>query len=231
MQGLTPTNVYRELESDERFSDRLPSKRTVVRRAKEAQTADTSGAWSIETDETDNPGAVLDVLSAVISFTQGRIRSISTAEATWIVHIREVRPDAPTMDTYLLARFYLVREAKEAAYADLDMYLAFAPWRGEAHESRYREAVKAGWVQEAPLTLGGLVNSEHREDEEIFREMIAASLEVLGSQLQGLGTVQTQTFEKIQAAMAPLGRQLQQQMADFQRKMQPVIDSIEIPES
>jgi len=39
LQGMTPAEVARELEADERFANRVPSTRMIQRRAKEAQTA------------------------------------------------------------------------------------------------------------------------------------------------------------------------------------------------
>jgi hypothetical protein len=70
------------------------------------------------------------------------------------VRLHDAAPGLPFFDSWRLARLYLAREARKEPTHDLDMLVAFAPWRsGEEGWHKYFEAVLPGWVLVAPRFL------------------------------------------------------------------------------
>ena len=79
-----------------------------------------------------------------------------------MARVRAVAPRLRPWEAYLLARFYVAREAMDEHAADLDGYVAFAPWLSPKHRARWERAIAERWVPDVPpalrfpiLTIGG----------------------------------------------------------------------------
>jgi hypothetical protein len=141
--GWNATDIHRALQQDERVAGRLPTVRTVQSMVKDARPRDASGPWSLADGDVSGADAalILPVLAAVVREREGHVPGVTRREAAWIVKLRRAVPDLPPWETYRLARRYLVREDRKEPCMDLDLFLAFAPWRDEAAAQAYATAV------------------------------------------------------------------------------------------
>lgn len=162
----SPAQIRRGLERQKGFEGRLPSAKTfetIVKRIRGA--GDSTAPWHLSDG---NEGAlILPVLAEVIANTMGERRHLTEAEAGWICRVRRAAPDlSPLFAAYQLARVYLSRNARDVPTADLDAFLAFAPWRSEELAQRYYNAVYEGWTGPPLHFLDKIVSSdfhvEHR---------------------------------------------------------------------
>jgi hypothetical protein len=149
----SPAAIYRELERDERFADRLPTLRTVQNIARDFSPPDPSAAWSLADAEDGEPAAVLPVVAAITQYTEGRVRGVSRREAEWITRIREASPSVEPVTCWRLARLYFGRTERKESTAPLDSLLAFAPWASKAATDAYVEAIENEWVDSAPMLI------------------------------------------------------------------------------
>lgn len=131
----------------------MPALRTVQDRVKRLRVPDTSGRWVFAEADPGEAGPVLESVAAVIEQTDGRIRQVTRAEATWIGRLAVARPTLPPFERWFLARFYLTRTANNDPVGDLDSYLAFAPWESPEAQERYATAIEEGWIQDGPASL------------------------------------------------------------------------------
>ncbi|HEY7030231.1 MAG TPA: hypothetical protein VH482_02840 [Thermomicrobiales bacterium] len=153
LQGWGGTQIRTELSRREQFGGRLPTVRTVQSIVREIAPRDGSGEWSPLKADPESAALALDALAAVVESSEGRIRSLTVAEAERISALRTMRPDLPPWDAWFLARTYLAREPHGDPVDDLDAYLAFAPWRDDESFERYLSATDAGWVTSSPMVL------------------------------------------------------------------------------
>lgn len=102
---------------------------------------------------------MLAALAAVVAGRDGRITMFSVAEATWIATIRQARPDLPPWDAWFLARNVVARESHNDPTDDLDLFLAFAPWRDDESRDGYIAAAKAAQIPQAPLFVHQMIIS------------------------------------------------------------------------
>ncbi len=123
---------------------------------------------------------LLDVLADVTVVTKGLVTTLTRAEAEWIGRVLIAapslmeRPDQPRdpweedwrryfnvarglgWGVYAIAREYLLRTNDGRSTADLDLYLAFEPWRSPLHRLAYDSVAPAG-TQPFGLRRGGPV--------------------------------------------------------------------------
>jgi hypothetical protein len=158
LRGWAPGQVYAELAKAPAFRDRLPARRTVERHVA-AVTPRAAEPW-VWCDDDDAP-VVLEALAEVIHRTDGRKVQFSRGEAAWVARVRRAVPDLPCYPAYLLARAYLLREEAEEQAADLDGFLAFAPWRSNTHRQRWEEAISNRWIPGPPwwISYGAIVEA------------------------------------------------------------------------
>lgn len=171
--GYAATQVLIELQKDRNLKgEYLPPLRTLQRIIRDdIIPQDPSGPWSLADSEGIDAPAILEVLAEVISHTEGRVKSVTRNEAKWIVSISRAVPDLPTWGVFTLARAYLKREETKESTADLDTYLAFAPWRDREHEEAYKKAVEAGYVTETrPNTIYYRIQLEAMKDKWLREE-------------------------------------------------------------
>jgi hypothetical protein len=177
-RGHTPSAIRQEVLDV--FGEPItPSLRTVREMAKAVHTRDVTGPWSPAADTTGVPEVILAVLAAVLAETAGSdstnfapgpampagpIRSITRAEAAIIANVERATPGLPAFELWRIARLYLARAARDEPTDDLDGFLAFQPWRGNAEEGwrAYSLAVHFRWVREAPGYLVGSIYRAHQ---------------------------------------------------------------------
>jgi len=159
--GTSAAQIHAQLVDE--FGEWVPSVRTVQDIVKEVKVHDSSDRWSLVNSDPGTVGIVLPVLAAVIRRSKGR-RFLTTAEARWVVRVRKAAPDLPAIAIYQLARLYMQRQESGHSVADLDSFLAFAPWRGRAFWNSYKEAAEERWIERPilPWTFGQYRDMLHR---------------------------------------------------------------------
>jgi len=153
-----------------------PSLRTIQRLVAKLTPTDPSSPWSLADAEGDDAELILPVLASVIEKTEGERQHLTRAEADWIERIRRAAPDLPpTVELFWLARDYILRTEREESTADIDAFLAFAPWRLGEPRQRYLNALGKEWTTPSPLldTVAADI-IELAADEEWLRRMARA---------------------------------------------------------
>ena len=140
----TPAQIYREI--GERDQSRV-SRRTVERIVKENRVKDETGPWLMKETDGEDARLILNVLAGVMTWSKGYRQSITKAEAEWILRISKAAPGLSTRNIWLVAATYRSRDHRGADTTDLDAYLSFMPWLDEEALSRYKSAVKSGWIK------------------------------------------------------------------------------------
>ena len=132
--------------------DYLRQIRPVECMAKEANARDTSGTWELGDSESgEDARLILEVLTEIIDWSYGKQQHFTKGEAMWILKIRKAAPDLDMLRAWLLAILYRTRETLEIETADLDHFVASAPWRSDEARDKYEQRLEKGWVQEFPM--------------------------------------------------------------------------------
>ena len=159
--GASGAAIHRALDSDDRFTGRVPSLRTVQDVFKQLTATDESGPWSLgEAVEKDEASLVLPVLAELLANATLGVSTLSVNEARWIARVRRASPDVPPLAAYHIARTYLAREARGEAASDVDAVLALRPWDGTGAIAPLTEAHEAGRVSTGAFLLGSVVYAE-----------------------------------------------------------------------
>lgn len=149
--GLSSPEVATEMERrHEDYPGGHADKRTLLTWAA-SWPEDKSGRWTV-TDAVRSspddigdvdPALVLPVLARLVTQSAGHRRFLTRWEAQYLTRFRRIAPDLDLWKAWRLAR--RAASAKEVARQtpEIDVYLAFAPWRGEPQP--YIDAVEAGW--------------------------------------------------------------------------------------
>jgi hypothetical protein len=153
----TPPEIHRELERrsgeiQKRLHTTVPDLRTIQRHMADMPKRDTN-AWTLEQADSLAPedlSAVLDALRALITYYVHRTGLIQT-EVTWIVRLRKAVPEFDGAALLNLAWLYSTRQS--GATADLDAFVALAPWRSPWMAVAYFSLCDLGIITEAPWTL------------------------------------------------------------------------------
>lgn len=179
-KGQTAAAIHADLELRPEFVRRVPSART-IRDVVAERIPSPSQRWTFAADDSDEAGAVLLALRTVIEHSEGRVKSISDAEATWIKKLYRadrlmieqeglsVRTRLGAWRAYLLARRYAAAAQHPAALSELDAAVAYAPWQDVAEQfqenaDRYMAATEKGWIEEL-VSYGELVAKGTTRDE------------------------------------------------------------------
>jgi len=151
LTGLTPTEILRHLEARkgdlEKWACAVPSLRSVERVVAAMAAEDPSVPWRLadaDALEPEDRRVVLGALAELVQRSEGRRTTLTNAEATWVARLYAVAPELPPWDLLRLAHEYLGR-GKEPT-DDLDVLLAFRPWRGQEAAERYAKIIEAGWL-------------------------------------------------------------------------------------
>jgi hypothetical protein len=147
----SPTRIKEMLGADPQFQGRkLPATKTIGRilkdlpeeEGKELRLASRSAA---------DASLLLPVLRALIENTDGAVTTLTEKESARVLWLRRIAPGLDPWSAYRLARFYMARDAQKEKTEDLDIFLAFEPWRSP---EEYRLFEK--WVREhRPQWVGG----------------------------------------------------------------------------
>jgi hypothetical protein len=124
----------------------LPTERTTRNWVDEARAPDASGRWELRPEAGPEARLVLEVLEAFAALGGRTPLYLTNDAARWIVTIREAAPTLGAMSACVLAGLYRSRLAHGAPTADLDYFLALAPWRGGNARWAYEQAVKRGFT-------------------------------------------------------------------------------------
>jgi len=100
--------------------------------------------WQREKATAEESALLLPVLAEVASATGGRVRDFDEADAEKLLRFLRIAPDLPPLELFLLNREYQRRPAGETA--DIDMFLACAPWRSAEGQRRYTRLERLGVV-------------------------------------------------------------------------------------
>ncbi len=138
----------------QKYGPSAPGLRTIQDRAREIRQQEARVPWTL--DDTDDPEEAIRIINVkrewVLS-THSRPHQFTKDEAKWVGKISGIVPDLPPMTAWRVARVYQVyydRPVKTGQERDviegLEYFLAFAPWRDDAHFLSYRQAVESGSI-------------------------------------------------------------------------------------
>lgn len=171
IDGLTPSQVLRDLERQPQYARRLPTLRTVQRIVKEAP-KDQSAPWSLADSDGEDARLILETWQAAITTGMRRI-NITNAQAEWVLKIRKAAPGLSPYYVWLLAGDYRARAQRGENTEALDLFLAFRPWRDLDSRAWYEVAVQEGWVPKQPFTVAVLFLPNHEVNKLVDKHMEA----------------------------------------------------------
>ncbi len=153
LDGKNAAEIHGELEHR---ADR-PTDRTIRSAVRKLRGHDLSGPSHLEKGGDVDAALVMPVLGAVIEQSEGRIRTLTRAQAEWITSIRRAAPDlTDPLHVYELALVALGGKAEH-----VEQQLAFRPWLSDEHRARWETAKAKGWVGTAVTArLAGSINLE-----------------------------------------------------------------------
>ena len=161
--GWPAPKIERVLGAAPGFRDEMPDTRTIQRYVQRVrQGSGPDEPWTRTEMAGDDAILVLDVLTTLV-LRIGSPRSITRAQARWLLWVRQAAPDLDPLAAWQVALLYLARERSSAPdYADLDAVLALAPWRSEQARSTYLEALGEKRI---PASRGfNVVEDQHWRD-------------------------------------------------------------------
>jgi hypothetical protein len=131
-----------------------PELRTIQRTATDIKFPDTSGRWSIGDYEGEDARVVLDVLSSCMLYHTSMIgynNFFSKTQAHWVIKLSKAAPDAPHRIITTLVYLYMSKASKGIVETtDLDVYLAFTPWKNSGCLRLYKSLVAKGNIPAVP---------------------------------------------------------------------------------
>lgn len=136
------------------FPDTAPTERTVRTVVRELLPPDPSGAWQPgPDDEPEEAARVLAAMAAVAARGKGepRWQPLSRERARWVAWVLTGWPDLDPLVGVVLATDYWARRSAGRSTADLDAFLAFAPWRSDRAYQLFQELAERGRVPSPPL--------------------------------------------------------------------------------
>ena len=133
VDGLGPSDIFRLLSDDARFSDRVPSLKTINNHRRRLRSPDPDQPWSVFDAEPGEAELVLPVLRKLQNLPSrpGFLMPLEIAHA--LIAIRRAAPDVPAWSAYHLAVFAVAGLSLQSVHA----YLAFAPWRSDENAQAY----------------------------------------------------------------------------------------------
>lgn len=138
----------------------VPSERSIRNLVRELAPPDPSGRWVPGPDNDPQEDAlILATLAERPRRAPDRWAgkdwlAITNERARWLVWLRVGWPDIDPIVALSLAADYRARREAGSHTADLDAYLAFAPWRSLDAYRRWDAAIKTGAIKEPPAYYG-----------------------------------------------------------------------------
>ena len=148
-QGVPPPAIQTALK--EEYGPSAPGLRTIQEHVRELRPPSTGDLWTLA--DTDDPAEVLHILDVRRAWVLNgqRPHQFTQEEAKWVGKIYGMVPDLPPLNVWRVARLYqryhprTDKTAREIIEG-LEFFLAFAPWRDDAHFLIYRRAVESGLI-------------------------------------------------------------------------------------
>lgn len=169
-QGVSSPAIQTALA--DMFGPSAPGLRTIQERVKEFRAQSTGDLWTLaDTDDPAEALGILDVRRGWVLDNQTRPHQFTQDEANWVGKIYGMVPDLPPLNVWRVARLYqryhrrTDKTAREIIEG-LEFFLAFAPWRDDAHFLIYRRAVESGLI---PQVIKAAWDYESRIKEEMTR--------------------------------------------------------------
>ena len=163
-KGRSPRQIKGELDHRPQFAGRVPSVRTISRKAKTFRPPGDEERWSLVGAESEEAAAVLPVFAAMAKRDRVCQCAFVTGEvAQVLVAIKAVASDLDPWVAFKVADEYVLRRRGGLRTLGLELGLALAPWRSEASAAELRRVLDAGFL--APDLAYGvrLVERESRE--------------------------------------------------------------------
>jgi len=173
-RGLSARQVHGALIHAERFKGRVPSLKTISRRAKERRPPTASERWSLAEAEPDEAVAVLPVFAALAK--RDRVWEcgfLTRDHAQMLVLMRAAAPDLDPWVAYRVADEYVLRRRGGLRTLGLELGLALAPWRSDEAAAELRRVVDAGFLGK---DLSADVRQLERDSKDALRDPIADAL-------------------------------------------------------
>ena len=157
----------------EKYGPIAPGLRTIQERVKESRQQSTSDLWTLaDTDDAAEALHILGVRREWVINNQTRPHPFTQKEAKWVGKIYGIAPDLSPMTVWAVARVYqhfdrpdTDKTAREIIEG-LEFFLAFAPWRDDAHFLSYKQAVESGLI---PQVIKAAWDYESRINKEMTR--------------------------------------------------------------
>jgi hypothetical protein len=146
-RGGSPRQVHGALIHVERFKGRVPSLKTITRRAKQRRPPAAEERWSLAEAGPDEAAAVLPVFAALARRDQvWKCSFITRDHAQMLVLIRAVAPDLDPWVAYMVADEYLLRRRGGEPTLGFELGLALSPWRSEEAAAGLQRVIDAGFL-------------------------------------------------------------------------------------
>jgi hypothetical protein len=195
-RGGNPRQVYGALMHMERFAGRVPSLKTITRRAKQRRPPAVAERWSLSEADPEEVPVVLSVFAAMAKRDRvWQCQFVTREQAQVLVRIQAVVPDLDPWVAYQVADGYVSRRRRGLQTLGLELGLAFAPWRSEASATELRRVLDAGFVSStlrADLHLVRLESGRATQDpiaetiDRRYERAYEASLDAAEDELAGL---------------------------------------------
>lgn len=137
---LSPSQIFRDLESHEQFRGRV-NKSTIERRWNKLRPRDPSGPWDWRQGGVEDIRGVLDVLQVVVERTEGRKSSFTSREASMVDTVLRAAPGLHKWAVYLVVGWAIQSEVEGAHIQEIDYLLMSRAWESPEQLRKYRAAV------------------------------------------------------------------------------------------
>lgn len=178
-RGRSARQVHGELNANQRFAGRVPSLKTISRRAKEFRPPSPEERWSLAEADPEEVAVVLPVFAAMAKMDKvWKCRFVTKEQAQMLLRIKAAAPDLDPWVSYEVVEWLALRRGRGLETLGLELGLALAPWRSELSAAEFRRVLEAGFLDkglsadarlvEHESTLDPLVESISRQEERAY---------------------------------------------------------------
>ena len=146
-RGRSPRQIHGELSADQRFVGRVPSIKTIWRKAKTFRPPAPDERWSLVTADPEEVAVVLPVFVAMAKRDKvWQCAWVTKAQVHVLVRIAAAAPDLEPWAAYQIAERYVEWEELGNATLGLELGLGLAPWRSEEAADLLQHMLDAGLI-------------------------------------------------------------------------------------
>jgi hypothetical protein len=146
-RGRSPRQIHGELTANPHFAGRVPSVKTIGRKAKTFHLPNPEERWSLAEADPEEVAVVLPVFAAMAKRDRvWECQFVTKEQAHILVRITAAAPDLDPSSAYQVAKDYLSRRRRGLQTLGLELVLAFATWRDEASAAEFRRVLDAGFI-------------------------------------------------------------------------------------